>query len=115
VAALPLLPQKATGQPECRIGDALTMIAPVTGNGMSMAFEAAEIAVEPMIAYSRGTMEWDKARDTIAAECDSAFERRLIWASRLQSMLFSPVFRSPLASFILKSGRLWPRLFANTR
>src|SRR5207302_9370024 len=53
VAGLVLRPQKAPEKTECRIGDALTMIPPVTGNGMSMAFESAEIAIEPLAAYSR--------------------------------------------------------------
>src|SRR5207247_3708941 len=54
VAGLPLKPQRAVAKDECCIGDALTMIPPVTGNGMSMAFESAELAAEPLAAYSRG-------------------------------------------------------------
>ena len=37
-------PQRAAARAECCIGDAITMIPPVTGNGMSMAFESAEMA-----------------------------------------------------------------------
>ena len=44
VGGLPLRPQRASSRAECCIGDAITMIAPVTGNGMSMAFEAADVA-----------------------------------------------------------------------
>src|SRR5262249_55195418 len=40
VAGLCLRPQRATASSECRLGDSLTMIPPVTGNGMSMAFES---------------------------------------------------------------------------
>src|SRR5207248_10028126 len=39
VAGLSLRRQRATAQPECRLGDALTMTPPVTGNGLSMAVE----------------------------------------------------------------------------
>src|SRR5204862_4902276 len=52
VAGLFLQPRRASISPECRIGDALTMTPPVTGNGMSMAFESAEIALDPLTAYS---------------------------------------------------------------
>src|SRR5262249_51786072 len=48
IAALPLRPQRAAQKQDCCIGDALTMIPPVTGNGMSMAFEAAEMSIEPL-------------------------------------------------------------------
>ena len=41
VAGLSLRPGRAVSRSECCIGDAITMIPPVTGNGMSMAFEAA--------------------------------------------------------------------------
>jgi 2-polyprenyl-6-methoxyphenol hydroxylase-like FAD-dependent oxidoreductase len=46
VAGLSLRACRAASQCECCIGDALTMIPPVTGNGMSMAFEAAEMAMD---------------------------------------------------------------------
>ena len=48
VAGLSLKPQRAAEKTECCIGDAVTMIPPVTGNGMSMAFESAEIAIDPV-------------------------------------------------------------------
>ena len=71
------------------------MIPPVTGNGMSMAFESAEIAIEPLTRYSRGEISWAQARDTIARKCDAAFAERLTWARRLQWLMFSPVLRLP--------------------
>ena len=36
------------------------MIPPVTGNGMSMAFESAELAVAPLAAWSRGEFRGTK-------------------------------------------------------
>ena len=44
-----------------RVGDALAMIPPFTGNGMSMAFEGAECAVGPLVAYAEGGMGWGEA------------------------------------------------------
>jgi 2-polyprenyl-6-methoxyphenol hydroxylase-like FAD-dependent oxidoreductase len=109
VAGLPLRPQRASPA-ECRLGDALTMIPPVTGNGMSMAFEAAELALDPLSAYARGELAWATSRSAIARACDTAFRQRLVWAHWLQALMFCPVAQGSLASWILNSATLW-RLF----
>jgi 2-polyprenyl-6-methoxyphenol hydroxylase-like FAD-dependent oxidoreductase len=115
VAGLQLKPLRAASHDECCIGDRLTMTPPVTGNGMSMAFESAEIAVEPLVAYSRGRLDWTGARRQIAQRCDAAFQRRLAWARLLQWMMVSPVFQGPVGSGLLKSDWLWEFFFARTR
>jgi 2-polyprenyl-6-methoxyphenol hydroxylase-like FAD-dependent oxidoreductase len=115
VAGLSLKPQRAADKTECCIGDAVTMIPPVTGNGMSMAFESAEIAIDPLARYSRGEINWPEARDLIARACDDAFAERLTWARRLQSLMFSPLLRTPLGKVLLRSDGLWNFLFAKTR
>jgi 2-polyprenyl-6-methoxyphenol hydroxylase-like FAD-dependent oxidoreductase len=115
VAGLSLKPQRATDNTECCIGDAVTMIPPVTGNGMSMAFESAAIAIEPLARYSRGEINWTEGRDAVARACDSAFAERLTWARRLQWLMFSPVLRTPLGKALLRSDRLWNFMFAKTR
>lgn len=114
VAGLPLQPQSAAGAPECRLGDALTMIAPVTGNGMSMAFEAAALAIEPLAFYSRGSVDWAPARRRIAGLCDTAFASRLRWASRLQTLLLHPA-AGRFIPCLLYSEAIWRLLFARTR
>ncbi len=115
VAGLSLRPQRATRGSGCSIGDSLTMIPPVTGNGMSMAFEAAEMAIAPLAAFSRGAITWTQARQTIARACDNAFARRLAWARWLQWMMFTSLLRTGLGSFALNSDRLWRTMFARTR
>lgn len=115
VAGLSLSPKRARDSKECCIGDALTMIAPVTGNGMSMAFESAEIAMNPLTAYHRGELSWTEAREIIARACDAAFTRRLAWARLLQWMMFAPIFRGPLAAVALHSEWLWRLIFVRTR
>src|SRR5262249_52388400 len=107
VAGLSLKPHRATGTPECCIGDAVTMIPPVTGNGMSMAFESAEMAMEPLNRYCRGELSWSDAQRLIARTCDRAFAGRLAWARRLQALMFSPILRTPLGKMLLGSRRLW--------
>ena len=100
---------------ECCIGDALTMIPPVTGNGMSLAFESAKLALEPLVAFSRGEIPWTQAQQVVARSCDQTFARRLAWARFLQWLMFSPVMRSPLGSVALRSEWFWRTMFEKTR
>jgi len=115
VAGLPLSPQRAGERAECCLGDALTMIAPVTGNGMSMAFEAAELAIDPIAAYSQRRINWAQARETIAHACDCAFARRLAWGDWLQRLLFCAPVRSRPTCLALHSAWVWHLLFSRTR
>jgi 2-polyprenyl-6-methoxyphenol hydroxylase-like FAD-dependent oxidoreductase len=115
VAGLSLKRQRAAALEDCRIGDALTMTPPVTGNGMSMAFESAEMAIEPLAAYSRGRLDWRQAQRQIAVSCDAAFSRRLNWARWLQWMMTSPMLQGGIGFFLLRSERLWQLMFAKTR
>ena len=115
VAGLSLRPCRAAARSECCIGDAMTLIPPVTGNGMSMAFEAAEMAIEPLAAYSRGESSWSEARQAVAVACDRAFARRLAWARGLQWMMFTPLLRGWTGRMALKSDILWGAMYGLTR
>jgi len=86
VAGLPPYPRFGEG---CRVGDALAMPAPLTGNGMSMAFEAAELAVEPLVKFARGSLNWDSALLSIRTAQRKRFEPRLKWSAFLHKFLFS--------------------------
>ena len=115
VAAFSLRPHAAVTWEECCIGDALTLIPPLTGNGMSMAFESAEHAVDPLTRFSQGVLPWAQTRNQIAQACDSAFTRRLRWAGRLQGLLFRPHARAVLFYLVTRSGWFWRRMFERTR
>ena len=115
VAGLSLQPQRAAKLHECSIGDSLTMIPPVTGNGMSMAFESAELAIEPLVKFSRGDLVWTQAQQQIAKTCDKKFTQRLRWAAWLQGMLFQSTMRSALLFLGSRSDRLWHKFFERTR
>lgn len=62
------------------LGDAERMIPPFTGNGMSMAFEAAECALEPLTSYATGTTSWDATRKEVQSRLGNRFERRIALA-----------------------------------
>ncbi len=115
VAGLCLAPHRATARAECCIGDALTMIPPVTGNGMSMALESAAVAIEPLTAYSRGQIRWMQAQQSLARACDTRFARRLAWASLLQWLMFASAPPSPLGALALRSDWFWRMMFIKTR
>ena len=115
VAGLSLQPQSAAARGEMCVGDAITMIPPVTGNGMSMAFESAELAVQPLAAWSRGESSWSEARQKIARDCDTAFARRLAWAKWLQRLVLTPALQNPLVALAGNSDWFWRMAFEKTR
>lgn len=115
VAGLGLQPARAAERAEVCVGDAITMIPPVTGNGMSMAFESAELALEPLTAWSQGAQDWAAARQKIAGACDERFAARLRWAGRLQQLMFTTALHGPMLWLAERSDFFWRTGFAKTR
>jgi 2-polyprenyl-6-methoxyphenol hydroxylase-like FAD-dependent oxidoreductase len=115
VAGLSLRPRRAAAHKECCVGDALTMIPPVTGNGMSMAFESAEVAIQPLADFSAGKTGWEETQQTIARQCDELFAGRLVWAGRLQRLMFAPGVQGALVSLVPRWEWVWQLLFRKTR
>lgn len=76
------------------LGDAESMIPPFTGNGMSMAFQAAELAVMPLTAWSRGESSWQESVNDIRARLKRRFTRRLTLAATLHAILMKQSGRS---------------------
>ena len=96
VSAISLRPRRATEQEGVRVGDALTMIPPLTGNGMSMAIEGAFLAAGPLAAWSSGKITWYDCTQTVAQTLDQAFSNRLGWGRHLQQAILHPLGQ-PLA------------------
>ena len=115
VAGLSMQPQPAAARVEICVGDAITMIPPITGNGMSMALESAELALVPLTAWSRGEISWNDARQKIARECDAVFARRLAWAKWLQRIILTPALQNPLVMLTARSDCIWQMAFERTR
>lgn len=88
------------------LGDAESMIPPFTGNGMSMAFQAAECALAPLVEWSRGGQSWQQAANTIRTAVGRRFRRRLAVAGSLHPVLLGTSGRSLLQS--LAAARLLP-------
>ena len=88
------------------IGDAESMIPPFTGNGMSMAFEAAECALAPLVAWARGEPAWQQTIQTVRAGLSQKFKLRLTSAGLLHPILLSTRGRSVIHH--LASAHLLP-------
>jgi len=71
----------------CTLGDAAGMIPPFTGNGMTMALESAELAVEPLLRWSREETGWDETVAAIRYALHRKFSRRLAAGSLLHRVL----------------------------
>ncbi len=82
------------------IGDAAAMIPPFTGNGMTMAFQSAITAIEPLREWSGGNRTWDDTAKRIAMAQRLRFSQRLRWANLLQTMLMHPVGRRLVATLL---------------
>jgi menaquinone-9 beta-reductase len=115
VAGLDLASAPDFSPAECRIGDALAMIPPVTGNGMSMAFESARIAADPLLDWSLGTRSWAETNSVVARDLEGSFSARLRIARWLQRGLFVAAFQEPLVRLISGQGRGFKTLFRLTR
>ena len=115
VGGLPFWGTLEKAPAECRIGDALGMMPPVTGNGMSMAFESARLALGPLADYAGGRTGWESARQTIASSCRATFAPRLFRASCLHAMLFQANARSWLLPCVALNEFLWRSFFHLTR
>lgn len=100
---------------DCSIGDAATMIPPVTGNGMSMAFESARLAVGPLVSFSRGDLGWAEAKTLIGDALREYFEHRLGWAGRLHRLIFYAAKRPLLFSAGSRFPGILNQFFSLTR
>lgn len=73
--------------PGCRIGDAQSLIPPFTGNGMTMAFQAAECAVKPLVDYANGRQVWSESVGELQRALAIRFGGRLRWAGLLHPFM----------------------------
>jgi flavin-dependent dehydrogenase len=115
VGGLPFQGKLETATEEVRIGDAMAMIPPVTGNGMSMALESADLALDPLAEFAEGKLTWTQSRRTVATAHRRKFHARLYWADRLHAALFAPALRDRILPFVASSETLWRLFFRVTR
>ncbi len=72
------------------LGDTFSMIPPFTGNGMAMAFQSADVALDPLLAWARGESRWDETLRLVADRLTRRFRLRLATANMLHPFLHVP-------------------------
>jgi menaquinone-9 beta-reductase len=72
------------------LGDACALIPPFTGNGMAMAFQSAELALDPLLAYARHETDWSETCRLIHTALARRFRLRLASAHALHPFLLRP-------------------------
>lgn len=100
---------------EFRLGDAISVIPPLTGNGMSLAVESAFLAEPTVAEFARGAASWEQSLWNYSQTCKKSFRSRLWWSSLLQKSLFSERGGSVLMSCLRTVPSLLPTLFRATR
>jgi 2-polyprenyl-6-methoxyphenol hydroxylase-like FAD-dependent oxidoreductase len=79
------------------LGDASSLIPPFTGNGMSMAFQAAETACDPLVAWASGRRPWAATAGDIQAALERRFRKRLFASRVMHQVLWQPAGRAAIA------------------
>jgi flavin-dependent dehydrogenase len=87
------------------LGDAWAMIPPFTGNGMSMAFESAEIAIGPLHAWQKGRRTWTETLERLNEELKRRFARRMFWGRAIHPFLTTDAGQA-LFTLVSRSGFL---------
>lgn len=72
------------------LGDRNGLIPPFTGNGMTIALQSAATAIPHIVAWTRGTADWNETSIRIGRELGRRFNRRIRWARRLHPWLLQP-------------------------
>ena len=88
VAGLPADRKSLIPSEDLTVGDAMGMTPPLTGNGMSMAFESAHLAVGPLCEYAAGDRTWIEVTQSVHLRHLTEFARRIHFAGTLEQFLF---------------------------
>lgn len=95
VSAFVLGEQKHDDSRGVRLGDQEAIIAPFSGNGMSMAFESSAMAVPLVESYCNGSLSWKDVEQQLNAQLSRRFRRRIRIANLFNPLLTSlPMQRS---------------------
>ncbi|MES2982701.1 MAG: hypothetical protein V4727_10335 [Verrucomicrobiota bacterium] len=92
VAGFSLGNQPSTPEMMC-LGDSHAIIPPFTGNGMTMAFESAEIALPHLTAYSADRISWEQACALTDKNLHKHFRKRLTASRFIHPLLFHSASR----------------------
>ena len=98
-----------------RIGDAWSMIPPFTGNGMTMAFQSAEIALAPIHEFATGVANWEHTTQLIRQKMHRRFDRRVRWAMAMHPLLLGSAGQKTLVALAKFDAVPFGLVFKKTR
>ena len=78
------------------IGDALQLIPPFTGNGMSMALESSQMAAGWIVRYAGGELSWEESMSGYHDESAAFFQKRMMLSKGMHPLFFNRFSRSIL-------------------
>jgi 2-polyprenyl-6-methoxyphenol hydroxylase-like FAD-dependent oxidoreductase len=88
------------------LGDALGMIPPFTGHGMTIAFQSAALALAPLCAWAKAEMSWGATVATAQRALRTRLDAKLRLARGLHPWLLSPARQRVFS--LLQRARLLP-------
>ncbi|MDB6129575.1 MAG: putative electron transfer oxidoreductase [Verrucomicrobiales bacterium] len=99
---------------EFSVGDSMLMIPPFTGNGMSIAFETAALALPHLVNYLKSG-NWENARLNLYNSYRSLLNSRMRAAYAVQWMMFQPGLQALLLKLLKRRPSLLNTIFRLTR
>jgi flavin-dependent dehydrogenase len=82
------------------LGDAAGMIAPLCGNGMSMALHASSIAFPIVEGFFKGAITRDQMEHSYSRQWKKLFERRLSLGRMLQPLMVKSALSNPTLAIL---------------
>ncbi len=83
-----------------RVGDAINLIPPFTGNGMSMALESSYLLLPLLQRYAEGTLSWTELELEYRLRAEEYFSMRMTLATHLHPLLFNRFSRQIMAQLL---------------
>lgn len=97
------------------IGDLMSTIPPLTGNGMSLAIESALMAADPIASYAKNRITWKEVVRQLRDTQMHTFKKRLMVSVPLQEVLMSQHAKGVREYFIKQLSYYYKPLFRLTR
>ena len=101
--------------PLLRVGDRMSTIPPLTGNGMSLAIESAWLASGPIARYVDSQQNWSQSLENLAALQTRFFQKRLAVSVPLQHVMMAPFMHGVREHVIKRLSFFHKTLFNLTR
>lgn len=79
-------------------GDSAGLVAPLSGNGMSMAMHSAYILAPMIVAFCRGKMSREELNRNYKREWQRAFQGRFLFSRVMQGVFFRPALMHTVTS-----------------